>query len=156
MPSPKAEILALAWRGPPLVMATLGLLIVFAVGYGLILITVTGALGMGPQAASGLLIPAFAATALTGFEAWSGLRRETLTNLRSAALRGARGWGAVGLAWPLAWSASAALEGQAGGAVHALLPAGIGLFAGAVAGAAAGAAAAASVMRTVRAAPPPG
>lgn len=133
-------------RKPQLLWGGIGLTVVFVAGTALLQAVLMAINGPNHFYVGALLAPVLVATGLTGLEIQSGLRRRQLTNVRSIALRGARGWGAVGLAWPLAWGLGGLTQGDTVMFQAQLLPAIIGAGIGAAIGAISSAAAARLVL----------
>jgi hypothetical protein len=122
-------------RTPRLLWGGIGLAVVLVTGLALLQVFLMAVIGQNQIYVAPLLVPVLAATGLTGFEIRSGLRHGRLNNVKSIALRGARGWGAVGLAWPLAWGLGGLFQGDTVMFQAQLLPAIVGAGVGAAIGA---------------------
>jgi hypothetical protein len=132
---PTAEgVVALTLRRPGWAFGLAGLAVAYAVGLGFATAAAMLLQGAPWQIAEALAIPASAATALTAVELGRPLRRAHIKHWKHIALRGARAWGAIGAAWPLAWAVGFALDGAPGDLGAEALRVLAGLFIGGLAG----------------------
>jgi len=138
----RAEGVALSLRRPGWLFGLVGVVTVYAVGLFCVTLAAMALQGADWHVAAGLSTPAGVAAGLTALELGPRLRRADLHAFRDVALRGARAWGAVGAAWPLAWAIGAVLDGAPGDlgleALRVLFGLAIGALAGAAGAAAAG------------------
>jgi hypothetical protein len=121
-------------RTPVWAFAPLGLILVFAAGLGVATLGAMALTGAGFGVAQGLTPAAIAATGLTALELGRKISMGEIESWPAAMLRGARAWGAVGGAWPLAWAVAFAIEGTPGNVLYEALRVILGLLVGLVAG----------------------
>lgn len=122
-------------RTPALIFAILGLFILFAIGLALAAWAGGGGIGIDPGAALALALPVAAATGLAGVMLARRFRRGPVHSRIALIWRAVSAFGAMGLAWPLSFSASALSQGDANTALVQAVSAPIVALAGALAGA---------------------